>query len=274
MSGGIRGFLRPDDSTLRVSPRVLIVVAHPDDEVVGAGALISRLPDVWILHATDGAPRDPRFMARSFAGTREEYARARRRELEEALAPVGVGPDRLRSLGIADQEAVFEIPRLAEGIARAVREIRPDTVLTLAYEGGHPDHDAVALAVQLAVEGTAILEMPLYHARPWTESMVVAKFLPGPPGGRLTLTERERDLKRRMIETFVTQAETLRAFLPPRDEPFRPAPPYDFTRPPHPGRLQYEIWGFPIDGKRWRETAKSHLSLASSLHVSSHDVGC
>jgi N-acetylglucosamine malate deacetylase 2 len=245
-----------------VSPRVLIVVAHPDDEVVGAGALISRLPDVWILHATDGAPRDPRFMARSFAGTREEYAPARRRELAEALALAGVGPDRLLGLGIADQEAVFEIPRLAAGIADAVREIRPDIVLTLAYEGGHPDHDAVALAVRLAVEGTAILEMPLYHARPWTESLVVARFLPGPPGGRLTLTNGERDLKRRMIETFVTQAETLRAFLPPRDEPFRPAPPYDFTRPPHPGRLQYEIWGFPIDGKGWREAAASALAVS------------
>ncbi|HSU84187.1 MAG TPA: PIG-L family deacetylase, partial [Thermoanaerobaculia bacterium] len=61
---------------------------------------------------------------------------------------------------------------------------------------------------------------------------------------------------RRMIEAFATQAETLRPFLPPRGERFRPAPSYDFTRPPHEGRLQYEIWGFPIDGKRWREAAR------------------
>lgn len=256
MPGGIRGFLRPHDPALRLSRRVLVVVAHPDDEVVGAGALISRLPDVWILHATDGAPRDPRFMARGFEGTREEYARARRRELEEALSLAGVGPDRLLGLRIADQEAVFEIPRLIEGIARAVREIGPELVLTLAYEGGHPDHDAVALAARQAAAGIEILEMPLYHAGPGTEAMTVAEFLPGPPEIRLTLTEEERELKRRMIGAFATQAETLRAFLPPRDERFRPAPPYDFTRPPHAGRLQYEIWGFPIDGKRWRETAR------------------
>ncbi len=238
-----------------MSPRVLVVVAHPDDEVVGAGALIFRLPDVWILHATDGAPRDPRFMARGFQGTREEYARARRRELEQALALAGVGPDRLLGLGIADQEAVFEIPRLTERIARAVREIGPDTVLTLAYEGGHPDHDAVALAARRAAEGIEILEMPLYHAEPGTEGMVVQEFLPGSPEIDLPLTDRERDLKQRMIEAFATQAETLQAFLPPRDERFRPAPSYDFTRPPHAGRLQYEIWGFPIDGHRWREAA-------------------
>lgn len=256
-----------------MSRRVLIVVAHPDDEVVGAGALISRLPDVWILHATDGAPRDPRFMARSFAGTREEYARARRRELEQALSLVGIGPDRLLGLRITDQEAVFEIPRLTAGIARAVREIGPDTLLTLAYEGGHPDHDAVALAAQQAAQGVEILEMPLYHAEPGTERMAVQEFLPGPSEIRLTLTDGERDLKRRMIAAFATQQETLQAFLPPRGERFRPAPRHDFTRPPHEGRLQYEIWGFPIDGKQWRETAKSHLLLASSLQMSSYDVG-
>ncbi|MFL6233298.1 MAG: PIG-L deacetylase family protein [Thermoanaerobaculia bacterium] len=274
MPGGVRGLLRPDDPALRLSPPVLVVVAHPDDEVVGAGALISRLADVWILHATDGAPRDPRFMARGFEGIREEYARARRRELEDALALVGIGPDRLLGLRIADQEAVFEIPRMIEGIARAVREIRPGTVLTLAYEGGHPDHDAVALAVWQAVEGIEILEMPLYHAEPGTEAMAANEFLPGPPETRLTLTDGERELKRRMIEAFATQAETLRPFLPPRDERFRPAPPCDFTRPPHEGRLQYEIWEFPIDGKRWREIAKSHRLLAPSLHGSPHDVGC
>jgi len=256
MPGGIRGFLCPDDPALRLSRRVLVVVAHPDDEVVGAGALISRLPDVWILHATDGAPRDPRFMARGFEGTREEYTRTRRRELEEALSLSGVGADRLLGLRIADQEAVFEIPRLIEGIADAVREIGPEIVLTLAYEGGHPDHDAVALAARRAAAGIEILEMPLYHAEPGTGAMIVNEFLPGPPETCLALTEEERGLKRRMIEAFATQAETLRPFLPPRGERFRPAPSYDFTRPPHEGRLQYEIWGFPIDGKRWREAAR------------------
>lgn len=248
MPGGVRGLLRPDDEAVRVSPRLLVVVAHPDDETVGAGALLARLPDVWILHATDGAPRDPRFMARGFSGSREEYARARRRELETAMALAGIGPDRLLHLEIADQEAVLEIPRLVEGIARVCREIQPGRILTLAYEGGHPDHDAVALAVRRAAPGIETFEMPLYHAEPGTERMIVQEFLPGPQEVLLTLTEEERDLKQRMIRAFATQEETLRAFLPPRDERFRPAPACDFTRPPHAGRLQYEIWGFPVTG--------------------------
>jgi hypothetical protein len=85
--------------------------------------------------------------------------------------------------------------------------------------------------------------------------MIVQEFLPGSSEILLTLTNQERDLKRRMIETFSTQRETLRAFLPPRDERFRPAPIHDFSRPPHEGRLQYEIWGFPVTGEGWREAA-------------------
>jgi LmbE family N-acetylglucosaminyl deacetylase len=238
-----------------LSSRLLAVVAHPDDETVGAGALLSRHPDAWIVHATDGAPRDPRFRAWSFSGGREEYARARRAELEAAMNLAGIGPDRLRCLGIADQESVFEIPRMTGEIRRAIREIEPGALLTLAYEGGHPDHDAVAVAVREAAEGIPVFEMPLYHAEPDTERMIVQEFLPGPPGTVLPLTGEEKGLKRRMIEAFATQEETLRAFLPPRDERFRPAPSHDFSRPPHPGRLQYEIWGFPVRGASWRDAA-------------------
>jgi N-acetylglucosamine malate deacetylase 2 len=193
-----------------------VIVAHPDDETLGAGILLSRSPDPWIVHATDGTPRDPAFMARGFSGTPEEYAAVRRRELEAAMALAGIGPERLRGLGITDQETVFELPRLVRELAPLIEEIGPGIVLTHAYEGGHPDHDAVALAVRLAVdrlpEPPEVFEMPLYHA-----GMVIGEFLPGPGEVvRLEISEEERDLKRRMIGCFETQRETLAAFLPPR----------------------------------------------------------
>ena len=253
------------------------MVAHPDDETIGAGALLARLPDVRVLHVTDGAPRDPQF-THGFAGSREEYAATRRQELDAAMALIGIGPERLLLLrGIADQEAGLALPRIAREIAALCRELRPEVLLTHAYEGGHPDHDAAAFACRAAVEllrkdgeePPAIVEMPFYHARPGTtdsNDMVIQELLPAPEEvetRRVDLTPAEREIKKRMAGCFTTQLGIVQWFLPPIHETFRVAPAWDFTRPPHEGSLLYELWGFPITGERWREMARQALDELS-----------
>ncbi len=252
-------------------PRVLVVVAHPDDETIGAASLIARLPDCWILHLTDGATRESRFIE-GFAGSREEYAATRRREFAAAMALAGLGTERLIAIaGVVDQEACLAMPYLARTVARLCRELGPEIVLTLTYEGGHPDHDAVVFAVHAAVEllrnqgekPPTIVEMPLYHARPGMtreDVLVTQEFLQPEGSGiqvvRRDLSSEERTLKLRMYDCFVTQRHILAWFLPSVHESFREAPVYDFTRPPHVGELQYELWSFPVTGERWRELAR------------------
>ena len=43
-----------------VKARVMIVVAHPDDETIGMGAQLNRFDDALLVQVTDGAPRDGR----------------------------------------------------------------------------------------------------------------------------------------------------------------------------------------------------------------------
>lgn len=241
---------------------VLVVVAHPDDEVIAAAGLLSRSESAGVICASDGAPRNPDYARRAGFSSRFDYARARRRESEAALALLGRDPDPSLNLGIVDQEVTSELVALARFLVTVI-ESGFNTVVTHAYEGGHPDHDAVAFAVHAAVAlivrsgGTAplILEASIYNGA--GAAHVLQQFLPRPDAGptfALDLSAEERDLKRRMLATHATQLHLLREFELSR-ECFRPAPPYHFSLPPHHGRLGFDEFRWPINGRRWRRAA-------------------
>ena len=256
----------------------LLVAAHPDDETIGAGVTLGSLVAVGarvrVLHVTDGAPRDPSLRPTLADRSPEAAAAVRRAELAGALRAGGLDPDAVLapSLGVPDQEAALGLVEIAHALARHIAASGPDVVLTHPYEGGHPDHDAVAFAVHAAVHllataGAApplIVEMSSYHASPEGEALVAACFLPCPDAsctarhqGRLDPLARAR--KRAMLDAFVSQAEVLAPF-DTAAEPLRCAPAYDFTRPPHPGTLHYERLAFGWTGERWRALARQALA--------------
>lgn len=246
-------------------PRAMIIVAHQDDETVGAGARLCALGDAWVVHVTDGAPADPATPLRYGFKTRDEYAAARRQELSLALDVAGILPEHRLCLNYVDGEASLQMVDLVLRIADLIDNINPDIIITHPYEGGHTDHDATAFAVHLAsgllrregLDPPAVLEMTSYHRREGRR--VVHEFL---PHKRADLDQRVVQLdgelqrkKQQMYDCFGTQQGIIKTFNTSLER-FRPAPRYLFTAPPHDGELNYERFGDPLRGERWRRDAR------------------
>src|SRR5262249_51185210 len=148
---------------------VAVVVAHPDDETIGCGATLRRLPLVRVVHVTDGAPSNMIDAVRLGLSSRESYATVRSAELTAALALAGGPPWHHRRLGLTDQTAAFALEELVHRLEPLL--CQASIIMTHAFEGGHPDHDASAFAVHAACALIArrgrcpqIVEMPLYRA--------------------------------------------------------------------------------------------------------------
>jgi LmbE family N-acetylglucosaminyl deacetylase len=245
--------------------RIAVVAAHPDDETIGIGGQLARLRGVNVVHVTDGAPRQGDAAQRHGFATAVTYAAARREELRAAMALAGV-PDRaLVSLGIADQEASLHLAAIARRLADLCRERRRDLLVTHAYEGGHPDHDATALVVHAAAAllrddglAPAIVEMPLYHLG--LSGWMVQRFVTrdGATETEIRLSAEQRRRKQAMLDAHATQRQVL-SMIATDVERFRPGPAYDFGALPNEGRLLYEMYGWGMTGLRWLALAAAAL---------------
>ena len=228
----------------------LILMAHADDEVIACGALLQRMREPMLVIATDGAPRDDYFWRRH--GSREAYAELRRQEARRAVAEAGVR--KLIFLAerqplCVDQELFRVLPQAFDELLGIAREERPSALLTLAYEGGHPDHDSCCfLTSRLARElHLSAWETPVYH-RSLDGLPVKQEFAdPTPDEFSIQPTPPELERKMRMIAAYESQGN-LAEFFDVNVERFRPLADYDFSRPPLPGVLNYEAWQWHMTG--------------------------
>ncbi len=143
--------------------RLLALLAHPDDESLGVGGILATYAaegiETFVLTATRG-------QAGRFRGVREgegpehpgraALARVREAELRAAAAVLGVRELTLLDYddGALDQAAPVAAVRR---IAREIRRIRPQVVVTFAPDGGygHPDHIAISQFAAAAIVAAA-----------------------------------------------------------------------------------------------------------------------
>lgn len=141
--------------------RLLVVAAHPDDECLGAGALIADAADlgldVTVLVLTDGEGSHP---TSPTVGPDEMRAR---RALEADRAAAALAPDaHVVHAGLSDGG----LAERHDEVVAQVAELCDDRTLVLApwTADGHPDHDAAGRA---AVDAVATSGAGLAHYLVW-----------------------------------------------------------------------------------------------------------
>jgi LmbE family N-acetylglucosaminyl deacetylase len=218
--------------------RILICIAHPDDEVVACAAAIGRAQaesaEIFALYLTDGCLA--REIVWPWRRRRHDADVARRRaEAEAVAARLGLKP-----IGWAMRPARRlwrELAQVQAEICAAIEHCTPDQLWIPAYEGGNPDHDGLNGLGQLFADRLAVLEFAEYN---FFGGRARAQQFPFPDGSEETivLSARERERKRELLDLYVSERRNL-GFVGVDKECWRRLARYDYSGPPHPGALWY-----------------------------------
>lgn len=218
---------------------ILLLVPHPDDEVVGFCATIGRAQaegaKVHALYLTHGCiARETRWPW----DRRRHDTRIRRRSVEATraaqlldLIPAGWSSRPARSLWRHLSEVDAEI-------TAAIARHKIDQVWTPAYEGGNADHDVVNALVSRWTPTVSVLEFAEYN---FAEGRAHSQTFPTSNGSEqiVALTKDERERKQRALKIYQSERGNL-GYVQTERECFRPIVKQDYSRPPHDGTLWYE----------------------------------
>lgn len=133
--------------------KILVVVAHPDDEILGMGGTIAKLSaegkEVHVLIVTDGSSAQYRDSA-----DLQKIIEAKKLETFNACKRVGVKS--IHYGGLPDMRLdVTPHIQVNQAIENVINEIQPDTVFTHFYGDVNLDHQCVFKSVMVAVRPVA-----------------------------------------------------------------------------------------------------------------------
>ena len=145
---------------------LLLVMAHPDDESMGAGGLVLRHTrngvTAQLICATYG---EAGWMGKPLGAKREDISEIRATELEEAAGALAISGVELWDYpdgGLAQSNQQEITQRIWEHIGK----VQPRVVIGWGPDGGygHPDHIAMGACTDAAVAAMTEGERPaLYH---------------------------------------------------------------------------------------------------------------
>lgn len=218
--------------------RILVLAAHPDDEVVACCTAIRRAKaqgaEVFVHYLTNGCIarqtlwRWQRKNYESNVMTRMIECIDVARELGLTLTGFSDRPARHLWRNLSDVYHEIEIATQTRGI---------DQLWVPAYEGGNADHDGLNGLAARFKDRLSILEFAEYN---YSGGKAHSNSFLQSNGSEitLTLTREEAQFKKEMLKRYVSEQGNL-GYVKTVQESFRPLASYDYTRPPHEGTLWY-----------------------------------
>ncbi|MDD3287423.1 MAG: PIG-L family deacetylase [Alphaproteobacteria bacterium] len=218
--------------------RILILVPHPDDEVVAATATIGRAinqaSEIFALYLTTGC------IARETMwpwerSKYEERITTRREESLKAAQFLGITP-----VGWSDTPARHLWKNMDEAhknIKSAISANNIDQIWVPAYEGGNADHDALNAIGSIFTKRLSVLEFAEYNF--FGNKTHSQEFFT--PTGKETIVELTMDESRRKNEALeIYKSEKMNlGYVKTKRECFRPLAQNNYSVPPHEGTLWY-----------------------------------
>jgi LmbE family N-acetylglucosaminyl deacetylase/SAM-dependent methyltransferase len=185
--------------------QLLIVVAHPDDETLGAGGLIASAAaagaGVTIVTASDGEASHPG----SHTHTRAQLAEIRRAEVTAAVSRLHPQAE-VRFLGLPDSHLAAHIDEIASRLSGY--GAKASLIVTTWLGDRHPDHVACA-EVGARLAKTAGIEHWQFPIWAWHWDTPQSQELPKARLRRLCLDETALSAKRDAINAHRSQHTAL-----------------------------------------------------------------
>jgi N-acetylglucosamine malate deacetylase 1 len=188
---------------------VLAVVAHPDDEVLGAGGTLARL-------SAEGREVHIVFLANGVSARGDDKPAAERRAKAARLAASLLGAREPKFLGFPDNRLdTLDLLDIARALEQVIKKVAPSTIYTHHAGDLNIDHVLCHRAVLTAcrpLPGSTvrrIYAMEVPSSTEWTSPQLTNAFMPT----RFVDISATQELKRRALEAY---GEEMRAFPHPR----------------------------------------------------------
>lgn len=216
--------------------RILILIPHPDDEVVGCAAAAARArragARLFGLYLTTGiAPREA-----LWPWQRQRYAAlVARRRAEAHLAAERLGIEALHFSDRPSRRLKDHLTEAAAELRQALAQSAAALVWAPAWEGAHQDHDTTNFLAARVIEKTPIWEFAEYN---YAGGTVHSQRFADERGSEavLRLSPQEAAEKRALLALYRSERGNLK-HIQSEIEGFRPLPAHDYARAPHAGTL-------------------------------------